>query len=45
MLVEQMAERWGVTKELQMPEQMEWMRRMNDIKNVAEEMVLKNLLK
>ena len=45
MLVEQMAEQWGVTEELKMQDQMEWVRRMNNIKNVAEEVVLKNLLK
>ena len=45
MLVEQMTERWGVTEELKMQNQMEWVRRMNNIKNVAEEVVLKNLLK
>ena len=44
MLVEQMAEQWGVTEELKMRDQMEWVRRMNDIKNVAEESVLKNIL-
>ena len=37
MLVEQMAERWGVTEELKLQDQMEWVRRMNKIKNVAEE--------
>ena len=37
MLVEQMAERWGVTDELKIQDQMEWVRRMNNIKNVAEE--------
>ena len=37
MLVEQMAEQWGVTEELKMQDQMEWVRRMNNIKNVAEE--------
>ena len=37
MLVEQMAERWGVTEELKLQDQMEWERRMNNIKNVAEE--------
>ena len=42
MLVEQMAERWGVTEELKMQNQMEWVRRMNTIKNVAEENILKN---
>ena len=45
MLVEQMAEQWGVTEELKMQDQMEWVRRMNNIKNVAEGVVLKNLLK
>lgn len=45
MLVEQMSERWGVTEKLKMRDQMEWVRRMNNIKNVAEEVVLKNLLK
>ena len=37
MLVEQMAEWWGVTEELKLQDQMEWARRMNNIKNVAEE--------
>ena len=41
MLVEQMAEQWGVTEELKIQDQMEWVRRMNNIKNVAEESVLK----
>lgn len=40
MLMEQMAEQWGVTEELKMQDQMECVRRMNNIKNVAEEMVL-----
>ena len=40
MLMEQMAEQWGVTEELKMQDQMECVRRMNSIKNVAEEMVL-----
>ena len=41
MLVEQMAERWGVTEELKMQDQVEWVRRMNNIKNIAEESVMK----
>ena len=45
MLVEQMAEQWGVTEKLKMQDQMEWVRRMSSIENVAEEVVLKNLLK
>ena len=44
-LMEQMAVQWGVTEELKMQNQMEWVRRMNNIKSVAEEVVLKNLLK
>ena len=44
MLVEQMAEQWGVTEELKMQNQMEWVRRMNNIKHVAEEMVLMEII-
>ena len=41
MLVEQMAEQWGVTEELKRQKQMEWVRKMNNIKNIAEESVMK----
>ena len=44
MLVEQMAERWGVTEELKLQDQMEWVRRMNNIKANAEEIVYKNII-
>ena len=44
MLVKQMAEQWGVTEELKMQNQMEWVRKMNNIKNVAEEMVLLEII-
>ena len=44
MLVEQMAERWGVTDELKIQDQMEWVRRMNNIKTNAEEIVYKNII-
>ena len=44
MLVEQMAERWGGTEELKMQDQMEWVRRMNNIKNAAEEIALKEII-
>ena len=44
MLMEQMAEQWGVTEELKMKDQMEWVRRMNNIKSVAEEMVLRKFI-
>lgn len=40
-LMEQMAVQWGVTEELKMQNQMEWVRRMNNIKNIAEESVMK----
>ena len=44
MLVEQMAERWGVTEELKLQDQMEWVRRMNNIKATAEGIVYKNII-
>ena len=43
-LVEQMAEQWGVTEELKMQDQMEWVRRMNNSKATAEEIVYKNII-
>ena len=39
--MEQMAVQWGVTEELKMQDQMEWVRRMNNIKANVEEIVLK----
>ncbi len=42
--MEQMAEQWGVTEELKMQDQMEWVRRMNNIESVAEEMVLRKFI-
>ena len=44
MLVEQMAERWGVTEELKMHEQMEWVRRKDNIQAIAEEIAYKNII-
>ena len=41
MLMEQMVEQWGMIEELKMKDQMEWVRRMNNIKTNAEEVVLK----
>ena len=38
-LVEQMAEQWGVTKELKMQDQMEWVRKMNNIRSRAVEII------
>jgi len=43
-LVEQMAEQWGVTKELKMQDQMEWVRKMNNIRACAEEIVEKEIV-
>ena len=42
--MEQMAEQWGVTEELKRQDQMEWVRRMNNVKNAAEEMVLNDIM-
>ena len=44
MLMEQMAEQWGVTEELKMQDQMEWVRRMNNIQATAEEIAHKNII-
>ena len=44
MLMEQLAEQWGVTEELKMQDQMEWGRRTNNIKATAEEIVYKNII-
>ena len=38
-LVEQMAEQWGATKELKMQDQMEWVRKMNNIRSRAVEII------
>ena len=43
-LMEQMAEQWGVTEELKMQDQMEWVRRMNNIQATAEEIELKEII-
>ena len=39
MLMEQMAEQWGVTEELKMQDQMEWVRRMNNIRSRVVEII------
>lgn len=43
MLMEQMAEKQGVTEELKVQNRTKWVRLMNNIKASAEEMVLKLL--
>ena len=44
LLTRQMAEREGVTEELKATDQLEWIRRMNNIRNRAEEVVLHDLV-
>ena len=43
-LVRQMMERQGITEELKARDQMEWVRAVNNVRNVAEEIVLKELV-
>ncbi|MBQ3355657.1 MAG: TnpV protein [Oscillospiraceae bacterium] len=44
LLTRQMAEREGVTERLKANDQMDWVRRMNNIRNRAEEVVLHELI-
>ena len=44
MLMEQMVEQWGVTEELKMHEQMEWVSRKDKIQAIAEEIALKEII-
>ncbi len=43
-LVRQMMEKQGITEEMKVRDQMEWVRAVNNIRNVAEEIVLKELI-
>ena len=43
-LVRQMMERQGITEELKACDQMEWVRAVNGIRNMAEEVVLRELV-
>lgn len=43
-LVRQMMERQGIAEELKAHDQMEWVRAVNGIRNMAEEIVLKELI-
>ena len=43
-LVRQMMERQGITEESKARDQMEWVRLVNGIRNMAEEIVLKELV-
>ena len=44
LLVKQMKERQGITEALKASDQLEWVRRMNDIRNAAYEIVLDELI-
>ncbi len=44
LLVKQYAEREGVTEQLKAENQMEWVRRMNSIRDRAEEVIMTNLI-
>lgn len=44
LLIRQMAEREGVTEQLKANDQLEWVRRMNNIRNRAEEIVNSDLI-
>ena len=44
LIIQQMAEREKITEELKATDQMEWVRRMNNIRNCAEELVQNNLI-
>ena len=43
-LVCQMMEKQGITEELKARDQMEWVRAVNNVRNAAEEIVLKELV-
>ena len=43
-LVRQMVDRQGITEELKVRDQMEWVRAVNGIRNMAEEIVLNELI-
>ena len=43
-LVRQMLEKQGITEEMKVRDQMEWVRAVNNIRNVAEEIVLNELI-
>ena len=43
-LVEEMARREGITEALKAEDQMEWVRRMNRVRNAVEEIVLAEVI-
>ncbi len=45
MLVKQMAEQWGVTEKLKMQDQMEWVRKMNNIRSrLLKKLYMQNII-
>lgn len=44
LLVEQMKAGAGITEELKASDQMKWVRMMNNVRNAAEEIVLKEMV-
>lgn len=44
LLVKQMKDRQGITEALKAQDQMEWIRRMNNIRNAADEIILNELI-
>ena len=44
LLVKQMKERQSITEALKSTDQLEWVRRMNNIRNAADEIILKELI-
>ena len=43
-LISQLVQREGITEQLKAEDQMEWVARMNSIRNQADEIVLNNLI-
>ncbi len=44
MLMKQMVEQWGVTEELKMQDQMEWVRRMNNIRSIVDNQIYMEII-
>lgn len=44
MLMEQLAEQWGVTEELKMQDQMEWVRRTNNIRSIVDNKIYMGII-
>ena len=44
-LMEQMIEQWGVTEELKMKNQMEWVRKMNNIRSIVDNQIYMEIIR